>query len=95
MIRKRKILILIAIVAWLIIFAGIGVQLSAQHALDWFVISGGGQKMESASYNMNGTTGQSVIGLAQAANHAISSGFWYVRHPVVEIQQLYLPLIVR
>jgi hypothetical protein len=51
-------------------------QISENYDLSWNVISGGGGEMHSASYAMQGTVGQTAIGMA-SDGYAIESGYWH------------------
>ena len=47
------------------------------YAIPWSVIAGGGEPVASANYRLNGTIGQTAIGMAASANYRIGSGYWY------------------
>ena len=94
MIRKKKLLILIAMAAWLVVFAGAGIQAVYQHNIDWSVISGGGQQIESSNYTLNGTMGQSFVGPAQSDDHAVGSGYWYGLKSFVQTFESFIPFVV-
>ena len=46
-------------------------------AIDWDVIAGGGGTHGNGLVEISDTVGQPVIGLAQAGDVAVGSGFWY------------------
>jgi hypothetical protein len=84
--------------------AGIGLALAlllvgiaaaqGPYLLDWYVVSGGGGPMESASYLMRSTAGQGGIGQASSTNYRLSAGYWYA--PVAEVgNDVYLPIILK
>jgi len=45
--------------------------------IDWDVVAGGGGTHGNGLVEISDTVGQPVIGLAQAGDVAIGSGFWY------------------
>ena len=66
-------------------------QTSPSFDLSWHVIGGGGGESASASYQLNGTIGQSVASppTASSASFALSSGFWAADSGM----RVYLPAI--
>jgi hypothetical protein len=46
--------------------------------INWQVISSGGTKGSSATYELEGTVGQPVIGEGSSATYHLSHGFWQV-----------------
>ncbi|MCP4567617.1 MAG: hypothetical protein GY841_08565 [FCB group bacterium] len=46
--------------------------------INWQVISGGGTKGSSAGYTLDGTVGQTAIGLGSSSSYRLSHGFWQV-----------------
>lgn len=53
-----------------------GAQSSARYSLSWYVLAGGGGRAASTHYAMNGTVGQSAVGLSGDTHYGISSGYW-------------------
>jgi hypothetical protein len=47
------------------------------YVISWWVIAGGGQQAGSANYYLDGTIGQTAIGLTSSGNYRIGSGYWY------------------
>jgi hypothetical protein len=79
------------LVACLALVVPVLAHVSANYDLSWHVIAGGGGKMESTQYTLQGTTGQPVIGSAAGSGHTLCSGFWC---GVAETEyQVYLPLL--
>ena len=78
-------LLLLASIAW----AGS----SANYAVDWQVLSGGGAPAAGGGVTLNGTLGQTAIGSSSISNRVLGAGFWYgLGEGVFE---LYLPLVLR
>ncbi len=46
--------------------------------INWQVISSGGTSGSSASYQLAGTVGQTVVGFGSSTNYGLSHGFWQV-----------------
>ena len=65
---------------------------SAQHAINWSVIAGGGGAASSAHYAVRATLGQSAVGPAVGSEHSVGAGYWY---GVGRDNEIYLPLVVR
>ena len=68
---------------------------SANYAVDWSVLSGGGAPAESSSglVALNGSLGQTAIGASAAVHGSLGGGFWYglgARRYII-----YLPIVVR
>jgi len=89
------------IVAWLIVLVCILLLLSGHvtamesdsYAIKWDVIAGGGDSFaQSASYVVNSTIGQPVIGPDASTSYQLSSGYWY---DVTKRYAIYLPLVLR
>nr|QNT35462.1 hypothetical protein EKMJPAOO_00012 [uncultured Methanosarcinales archaeon] len=67
------------VLIWLLCLLAAGVasaQSSANYALNWSVVGSGGCEMASASYAMQSTVGQTVIGIA-SENYLLEAGYWY------------------
>jgi hypothetical protein len=68
---------------------------SANYAVDWSVLGGGGAPAESSSgaVVLNGTLGQTAIGSSATTHGGLGAGFWY---GVGErMYNIYLPLVLR
>jgi hypothetical protein len=55
------------------------------------VLAGGGTRAISASYALNGTVGQGIVGPADSASFGMLSGYW---QPWQDLR-LYLPLVMK
>ena len=68
-------------------------QSSADFNLEWHVIGNSGGASGSASYEVRGTIGQSLVSpvVSNSAGYAMSSGYWFSGGG----QNVYLPLIVK
>lgn len=49
---------------------------SAQYAIDWFTIDGGGGASSGGNYSINGTIGQPDAGAMNGGPYALVGGFW-------------------
>jgi hypothetical protein len=95
----KRIAMVVLIVA-LVITAGVTMaSSSANYALRWRVIAGGGQRSTSGSYRVAGTVGQAVTGppRSASASYRVGAGYWsrldLATTPLGH--RIYLPLIQR
>ena len=61
-------------------------------SIDWYVMGGGGERVEAGLYALDGTIGQAVVGSVADAGCEICSGFW---GGVGAVYTIYLPLVMR
>jgi hypothetical protein len=68
---------------------------SANYAVDWSILSGGGAPAESSSgaVTLNGSLGQTAIGPSAASHGSLGAGFWYGAG--ARGYTVYLPLVLR
>jgi hypothetical protein len=88
-------LLLTILLLGLVIAGAVWAGSSANYAVDWSVLSGGGAPVSSSSGAMalNGSLGQTAIGWSGATQGSLGAGFWY---GVGEgIYTVYLPLVLR
>jgi hypothetical protein len=52
------------------------VTVSAQFAIDWFTIDGGGGTSTGGVYTVSGTIGQPDAGTMSGGNYSLMGGFW-------------------
>lgn len=66
---------------------------SANYAVEWWVMSGGGAPAASGAVALNGSLGQTAIGPSAGGDYDLGAGYWYGlggrAYPV------YLPIILR
>ena len=67
-----------------LLFAASVASASAQLAIDWFTIDGGGGTSTNGSYVLSGTIGQADAGAATGSGYSIAGGFW----PGVQAMQI-------
>ena len=86
---KQKLSVTAVILILLLGGVAVWAQTSANYDLSWHVVGGGGGVSSSASYNVNGTVGQSAASPRQAvgSSFVVNSGYWYGDTPI------YLPFI--
>jgi hypothetical protein len=91
---KRRVAVLLALIAILILAGSAIAMSSTNYRLDWFIpmTGGGGGLASSANYAVNVTVGQSVIGASSSTNYQDGLGYWYRG---TGPYYLYLPLILR
>ena len=65
---------------------------SDNYAIRWDVIAGGDGPIQSVSYAINATTGQSVIGSKTSTSYQLGSGYWY---GAIREYAIYLPVVLR
>jgi hypothetical protein len=75
---------------------------SANYAINWQVFSGGGAPASAGNVSLNGSLGQTAIGLSSGGPVKLGAGFWSVLSLVPQQPQAapqnqitYLPLIFR
>ena len=76
--RKRIALLTVALLA-LLLTGNVLAMSSSGYALEWYVpVTGaGGGEASSASYAVNFTVGQSVIGISSSTSYSSTLGYWY------------------
>ncbi|MGD2145420.1 MAG: hypothetical protein PVH41_01855 [Anaerolineae bacterium] len=65
---------------------------TAQHDIDWHVVSSGGRRMAGAQFDARGSAGQVTVGRSSGSSYDVCAGYWCmagVRHAV------FLPLVLR
>lgn len=90
--------IAVILIACLVVAIGAGIVLarhphssSANYAIPWDVIAGGGNEMASANFAIKGTTGQTSIGSGSSPTYNVGVGYWYGEGK--RSYELYLPVI--
>ena len=70
---------------------------SATYAIDWQVVSGGGQVATANNITLQGSIGQPLIGDAEASGGAVSlaAGYWEQATAVESTATIYLPIVVK
>lgn len=66
----------VALVCSLLLTGIVLAMSSANYAIDWDVMGGGGGPISSTSYSMNSTIGQAVIGSKSSPSYQLGSGYW-------------------
>ena len=64
---------------------------SDNYAIGWDVIAGGDGPIQSVSYAINATAGQSVIGFRTGTSYQLGSGYWY---GTIREYAIYLPVVL-
>lgn len=71
---------------------------SANYAINWRVLSGGGAPVSGGNVSLNATLGQTAIGPSSSTSHSLGAGYWYGSGAVLEAppseQNVYLPIIL-
>jgi hypothetical protein len=65
---------------------------SDRYAIKWDVMAGGNLTTQSASYAIDSSIGQSVVGFETSSSYQMGSGYWYGARRQYTI---YLPVILR
>lgn len=70
-------------------------QTSANYNLEWHVIGGGGQPVDSFSYIVNSTVGQEAASppYSLSPGYVVSGGYWF--GDGLKIPRAYLPLVLK
>jgi hypothetical protein len=86
--------VLLALTAILLLAGSALAMSSTNYRLDWFtpMTGGGGGPASSASYAVNLTVGQTVIGASSSANYGVGLGYWYGAAAQFRI---FLPVVLR
>jgi len=86
--------ILLALTAILLLAGSVLAMSSTNYRLDWFtpMTGGGGAPASSASYAVNLTVGQTVIGASSSANYGAGLGYWY---GAVAQFRIFLPVVLK
>lgn len=94
MTRTRVALAGLGVLLLLLVAAAAWAGSSANYAVDWQVLSGGGAPAVSGSeaVSLNGSLGQTVVGVASSASSELCAGFWC--GTAIEYS-VYLPLVLR
>lgn len=69
---------------------------SADYAINWQVLTGGGAAASAGNITLAGSLGQTAIGPATAASVATGAGYWYgisVQAPA--FPPTYLPIVIK
>jgi hypothetical protein len=88
-------LLLTILLLGLVVAGAVWAGSSANYAVDWSVLSGGGAPAESSSgvVALKGTLGQTAIGWSAATRGSLGTGFWYGAGE--GMYTVYLPLVLR
>ena len=89
---------LISLVMLFVLLAfGTVVLAQSGYLLNRGVIAGGGDRLQSGSYSLTGTSGQPEAGQALAnGNYSLQGGFWPGSNPVIPLShKIFLPVINR
>jgi len=90
----KRMAILIALAALILLAGGVLAMSSANYALDWYtpLTGGGGGPAGSASYAVNFTIGQSATSnMSASTNYGICLGYWCGATE----NRIYLPVVMK
>jgi hypothetical protein len=73
------------------ILVGLPFTATAQYAIDWYTIDGGGGTSSGGSYTLSGTIGQPDAGTLAGGTYVLEGGFW---GGVFAVQQVGSPTLV-
>jgi hypothetical protein len=91
---KARLLHVGLMVLFLLLLAGaVWAGNSANYALDWHVLSGGGGPASAGGVTLNGTLGQTAIGPSAGGGVTLGAGFWYGLGQ--GLYRVYLPVVLR
>ncbi len=79
--KKARLALMAALLACLVVGTGVAVALANPTAVNWNVVSGGGQVSAGGKYSLSGTVGQGEISSAMTggpagAVYSLSGGYW-------------------
>lgn len=92
--ERKQFIVLAALLLCSLSVAGAALAVPAATTLDRWVVGGGGGRVETARYGLEGTIGQPVVGLVEHAPYQLHAGFWTEVAWVVA-DRVYLPLLLR
>jgi len=82
-----------------LLFIGVSVASGTNLGLHWHVIAGGGGRSTSSNFVIDGSIGQSAVGLLSDSNYVLGGGFWYgvgsAPTVVTGPYKLYLPVVLK
>lgn len=94
--KKPRVSSLFLLVLLVLLFSTQSAQTmdSPSYRLDWFtpLTTNGGGASASASYAVNLTVGQSVLGASQSAGYSAGLGYWY---GIRDLFRVLLPVILK
>jgi hypothetical protein len=94
--KKIRIALIVALLAALVLAPAALAQVSADYALGWNLISGGGGLSTGTNYRITGSIGQPVTGVAQSGAFRLETGYWFrASLPPLPQQFIYLPCVTR
>ena len=64
------------VVVILLLFISVYADNKTGEEINWQVISSGGSEGTSTNYNLNGTAGQTAIGVGSSGSYGLSHGYW-------------------
>ena len=81
-----------------LLFAGLTIAMESNNfAIKWDVLGGsGGGVVESASYSVDGTAGQTIVGFSNGDTYQMGAGYWFGKAPSSNnstVRYIHLPLI--
>jgi hypothetical protein len=74
--KRRMSTGVVVLLAALLIASIASAQNSASFDLSWHVLAGGGGRVASLSYALNGTVGQALVGSSDSTSYQLLSGYW-------------------
>ncbi len=90
--KRRWGLILLAPCALLFLTLGLAVAAGAP-SVDWRVLGGGGEHVESGVYAVDYTLGQPLVGADSSGVYELCAGFWCGAEIGAPDYEIYLPLL--
>ena len=73
---RRTLSLIIALLAIVSLTLAVAAQSGGSYSMLRSVVGNGGTSASGGSYTLNGTVGQSAVGLSGDSSTALSSGFW-------------------
>ena len=91
---KRIIAIIAVVVAMLVLTSAVLAQSGGTFNLTWNSINGGGGRVTSSSYTMEGSIGQPYAGTLTSGSYSLTAGF-QTQTEVATRHEVYLPAILK
>ncbi len=94
--NKWKVITLTAVLLCGLLLAGAVMAMeSANYAINWDVVGNGGRPSTSASFALDGTIGQGVVGSSANTSYGLCGGYWWCGgETAYNNNKVYLPIVL-
>lgn len=89
MLKRKLIIIAIALIVLFAVAGVMGVQATAGTAIDWSAITSGGGTASGGNVTLDGVLGQPIVGSSSGGNVSVEGGYASAQTQV----KIYLPMV--